>query len=488
MLQYLQVHTLEISHIIKKDEAIEICKKFQVQYSKSVTIHSPALAGINEIEIVRNPVIEQGIWVRDIHVLRLQVNVGRLLKISNVSMVDLHKSNVQKMIAKLNDILFNDLRLNFKNSNSAEWKLIRLDCGLDVKMDTDDEYVLKTHMQLLHKSFNSANSRGCDYKPYKGYDKPQVKFESITINNDSYTYNIYYKLLEAVKKYANQLRPDEVDEIKNVIRIEKQLTGKGLTQAVGSPRKLSTLLDEDLLSKALNSIVSEMKLLFGCGIHVTYEDAVHIIDYSKYSDTDKLNLKILYANVYTFGLPKTLEYIESLVKQNGGNKEAIKTLIKKRKNQIEALGISVAGLTDDEASHLSKNSLVNINDVIQDMFKAKSARPPKAKFCRIRYDATNKRYKCNPTLHNENGNKKRLSIAGKTVKEVEMNVLQKIKINLNNSLRMNKNDLKATRDTLLMTLQDVENFKTVVDRPDMIAILEDVLFQLNNRLLSVDKK
>lgn len=484
----LQAHTFEMTHKISANEAKFVCNLFKEPYSTDVHINSPPILGINQIHIKRNPVYLQGKVISYIHTITLEVNVGRLLKLSNVSMTDLSKANVQAMFKKLDFMLSNKFHLLSQNSCSADWTLSRLDCGLDVKMDTDDKNILKEHMYLLHRTFNPKNNRGCEFTPFKGYDAANVMYESITLNNKYYRYNIYYKLLQLEKEYGNKLLPKERDEIKDIIRVEKQLKGKALTNAIGSPRKLSLLLDEDIVSNVMKTMVSDMKFLFGSGVHATYDEAIRVIDSSKYPRDVKLNLKLLYANADTFGYAKTLSNLVDLAKGHGADDKTVnimQTLIDKRRKQIEALGIAIAGLNDKVAPQVEKTVLNNINDSIQKMLKAKIARRSKGSFCRFSFDAPNKRYRCNPTLHDING-KRRISVAGKSLEEAEMNVLYKIREFLNANLRIHKNDEAARRNCLIVTRQDVEHFKMVIDRPEMLAILDDVLNQLNGRINTID--
>ena len=305
----LQCHTMELSHTVKQNEVDELCRIYNVPYSSDIHITKPNIAGINAIEIKRNPVMKGGVRVRFTHNMMIRVNVSRLLNRSNVSMATLKKADAKAVIDRLDSILSKKFHLSVQNSNSADWMLGRLDCGIDLHIGIDELEVLRTYMRLLHKGF----SKSCkfEYTPYKGYDRPEVKSESITLNNASATYNIYYKVGEWLKKYPAALQT-EIDEIKDVIRIEKQLKGsRALKQLTTDKKRLSVLLNEDSTFALMGKIVAEVKELFGSGDHVTYDEAMRILEDSSYKEDEKRRLKSLYASIDTFGYSGTMEILIS---------------------------------------------------------------------------------------------------------------------------------------------------------------------------------
>lgn len=103
---------------------------------------------------------------------------------------------------RLNEIFTKTFVFKQKHCDSAEWYMERIDCGIDLKLGTDDEEVLKAYIKALHDSFDSNNYRGVRYSQYKGWDAPEVQYESVTLEtagckngNSLYKYNIYCKLL-----------------------------------------------------------------------------------------------------------------------------------------------------------------------------------------------------------------------------------------------------------------------------------------------------
>ena len=152
----LQCHTMELSHTVKQNEVDELCRIYNVPYSSDIHITKPNIAGINAIEIKRNPVMKGGVRVRFTHNMMIRVNVSRMLNRSNVSMATLKKADAKAVIDRLDSILSKKFHLSVQNSNSADWMLGRLDCGIDLHIGIDELEVLRTYMRLLHKGFSKS--------------------------------------------------------------------------------------------------------------------------------------------------------------------------------------------------------------------------------------------------------------------------------------------------------------------------------------------
>ena len=69
-----------------------------------------------------------------------------------------------------------------------------------------------------------------------------------------------------------------------------------------------------------------------------------------------------------------------------------------------------------------------------------------------------------------------------------MAVLEKLR----ELLRKNINNAQGDYDMQITYIQnamvDVENFKTVIERPEMLAILDDVIRQMNNQIRLLENK
>lgn len=476
----LQCHTLELSHTVKQDEVYELCKIYNVPYSSDIHIQSPNIAGINAIEIKRKPVMKAGVRVRFTHDMTIRVNVSRLLNRSNVSMATLKKADAKAMIDRLDSILSKKFHLSVQNSNSADWMLGRLDCGIDLHIGIDEPEVLRTYMRLLHKGF----SKSCkfEYTPYKGYDRPEVKSESITLNNAFATYNIYYKVGEWLKKHPAALQT-EIDEIKDVIRIEKQLKGsRALKQLTTDKKRLSVLLDENCTFALMDKIIVEIKELFGSGDHVTYEEAMRIIEGSSYKEKEKWRLKSLYASIDTFGYSGTMEIF---INQYGRNEADCKKMMNQCRKQVEDLGISIVGLSLEDAEMIGQEKLESIADILQKKWDAGNVRKSKGAFGGMKYDAAHGRWKINFTYHDATGASHRTTVAGKkgeSRETVEMKVLGFIRDNLKKNLRATTGRQQEQIHCLELAEDEIKKFRTTVVRKEMLSTLDDCLWQIENRI------
>lgn len=478
----LQCHTLELSHTVKQDEVYELCRIYNVPYSSDIHIQSPNIAGINAIEIKRKPVMKAGVRVRFTHDMTIRVNVGRLLNRSNVSMANLKRSDAKAVIDRFDSILSKKLHLSVQNSNSAEWMLGRLDCGIDLHIGIDEPEVLRAYMRLLHKGF-TENCK-CEYTPYRGFDRPEIKSESITLNNMSatFSYNIYYKVGEWLKKHPAALQT-EIDEIKDVIRIEKQLKGsRALKQLTTDKKRLSVLLDENNTFALMGKIIAEVKELFGSGDHVVYDEAIRIIEGSSYGQDEKRKLKLLYASVDTFGYTGTMEI---LINQYGWNEIDCKKLMNQCRKKIEALGISIAGLSLADAELLGRTRLESVADILQKLWDAGTVRKSKRAFGGMRYDPVHGRWKINFTYHDSAGVSHRTTIAGRKGEArevVEMKVLEFIRDNLKKNLKATAGKKQEQICCMELAKDEIQRFRTTITRKEMLSTLDDCLWQIDNRI------
>lgn len=478
MSSCLQCHTLEISHTIKQDEAYELCRIYNVPYGSDIYIPKPNIAGINAISISRKPVVRDGVLLRHTHTITVQVNVGRLLRRSNVAMADLKRADAKAMIERLDRILSHKLHLSVQNSNSADWMLGRLDCGVDLHMGIGEQDVLKLYMRLLHKGF-TMNCR-CGYTAYKGYDRPEVKSESVTLDNPAgtFSYNIYNKSLEWLKKNPSALQA-EIDEVKDVIRIEKQLKGsRGLRQLTTDKKRLSALLDENNTFALMDKIIAEVKELFGTGFHAAYEEGVRIIGDSPHGEDEKLRLQILYASVDMFGYTGTMEM---LVRQYGWDENNCRKMMDVCRKKVEALGISMAALSLEDVEVIGGTKLESIGDILQKQCDAGNAKKSKGTFGGLRYDAANGRWRCNFRYHDAAGATHRTTIAGKkgeTREDVEMKVLCFIRDNLRANRKAAAGNLPQQIRCLEWARDEIQRFRTIVTGKEMPAKLDHCIRQV----------
>uniref|UniRef100_UPI003FF02292 hypothetical protein n=1 Tax=Lachnospira sp. TaxID=2049031 RepID=UPI003FF02292 len=488
----LSEHTMVIHKKVSLSEARYLCSLYGKSLSKSVELSGAdiKIAGINQINILGIKIPNSGNWIYDV---KIQVNVGRLIKQTKVAMLVLNKSNVNAIIKRLNEIFTKTFAFKQKHCDSAEWYMERIDCGIDLKLGTDDEEVLKAYIKALHDSFDSNNYRGVRYSQYKGWDAPEVQYESVTLEtagckngNSLYKYNIYCKLLQ-LTKYAKEhgltLSQAEIDEIRNVIRIEKQIID--VAKVFGCSNKLGSLLDEDVTEKVMNNIIREIKLFFGVGDYMPYEEGIARI-YSSNYDIDAQNfMGVVYAYVDSYGYSALLEFVEQQIKSSGGTDDDVSKKHKEialARKRIESLGISVASVHD-------MPMMKGISTLLDDELKTRAKPRKKHKFSEInsvKEPSGGIRYMCKPTIHSEKGEFKRTTIAssvGGSREECEIKVYEKIRSNLNiryqSFLGQPEKQIKCCEDAVY----DYERFRTIVKSKNVRMDIEQMLDKISRRII-----
>lgn len=481
-----------IHNKISPSEARYLCSLYGKSLSKNVELSGTdiKIAGINQINIVGTKIPTSGNWTYDV---KIQVNLGRLIKQTKVAMLVLNKRNATAIIKRLNEIFTKTFAFKPKHCDSAEWFMERIDCGIDLKLGTDDEAVLKAIIKALHSSFDSNNYRGVQYSHYKGWDAPEVQFESITLEtagyergNPLYRYNIYYKLLQLVKyaqKHGLTLTQEEIDEIRNVIRIEKQIDD--VSKVFGCSNKLGTLLDEDVTEKVMNSIIKEMKLFFGTGDYLTYEEGVARIYASNYDLQTQNTMGAVYAYVDSYGYSALLGELEQTIKANGGTDADVinkhKEIAQIRK-QIEALGIAVTTIHNVA-------SMKGIGTLLDDELTARAKPRKKHKFSEIKpvkEPSGRIRYMCKPTIQSEIGEFKRTTIAssvGGSREECEVNVFEKIRSNLNTYYQSLAGKPEEQIKCCEGAYYDYERFRTIVQSKTVRNDVDLMLDKIATRIL-----
>ena len=497
MTMDLSEHTMVRHNKISSSEAQYLCSLYGKSLSKNVELSGTdiKIAGINQINMTGSKIPDSGVWTYDV---KIQVNVGRLIKQTKVAMLVLNKRNVTAIIKRLNEILAKKFSFIQEHCDSAEWYIERIDCGIDLKLGTDEEVLLKAIIKALHDSFDTSNYRGVQYSKYIGWNVPEVQYESITLEtagskngNPLYKYNIYYKLLQLMKyakKHGYTLSQEEIDEIKDVIRIEKQIYDVG--KIFGGSNKLGMLLNEDVTEKVMNSIIKEMKLFFGVGDYLTYEDGLARIYTSNY-DIDTQNLMGgIYAYASSHGYSAVLEFVEQQIKASGGSDADVvkkhKEIAKARK-KLEALGVSVASVHDMEA-------IKGISTLLDDELKVRAKPRKKHNFCEITekdVKSGKKRFVCNPTIYSDTGVFKRTCVAsstGGTREERELKVLEKIRKNLNKRLDASVGQLEEQIRCCEDASYDCERLSTIVKSKMVQKYIAEAQKQLTDKITKLQEE
>lgn len=465
MSKGLGVHTIDIKHKISAWEARNLKRAFEVSLNDKLCTTKLCPKGINELEIKENPVYKDGVLIKTTYDLCLQINVGRLLGVSEVLMTVINRQTMKKAVSALNKIFSKDLGLFGKNSNAEDWTLSRLDCGFDLTLPPE---CVQTgiYIRLLHYALNLHNSRKCKIKGYKGSDEKKVLYESLRFGNDSYTYNIYLKYKQMLDKYGEKAEKYK-GEIENTLRVEKQIIGKGIAHYVGSPQKLSLLLKDDVIQKLMQSIVKEIRLFFGKGDFMSYDTIKKVIGQSKYSDDYEKMFCIILAMISKEGYEDFYKGFEKTCKQEGVDFNWFMGIIKKHRQELEELGISVSQILEDEAEFMGLNTLQGLYEQVKPDVPIPIAKGKKGKFGKIIWNDKENRYKCNFTIHSIREGNRRIAMADRDKEKLKLEIFKKLgKVYKENADAVTSGE-RTLLDLVDKSQQDIELFKEVIGLPDL---------------------
>lgn len=476
-----QVHTLDINHKISQMEVERIKRKYKIAKDGDIRITDTGISGINEITVRKNPVYKDGTFLKYVYTIEAQINAAKIINSSSVAMVDISNKNMSKMMGRLQEIFISQLQLDIRNCYMENWTLARLDSGFDLKIPYDELVELDAYMRLLNHSLNLENNRNCSYYKYKGYDSEEKKKESIALQNSLYRYNIYYKRKELILRGKRFKSLDDWDMTDGVIRFEKQMEGKKISKVAGLPQKLGLLLDENVSSRIFADVQSDLELFFGSGKYVSYNRGMEIIGRSRYSEIMKQHMRIVYTASTNHGFQQFLTYCMEHT-QETDSKTARKILLDARKN-IEALGISVAGLSKDEVQMMGKDALPNINHLVRQIKVDKETKREKASFARIYPDTKNNRFRCNPTMHDFDGKGIRKSLAGGSVEELEETIARELYLSLmQNVSKIADGDVGTEARIIRQSLKEFEGFMELAGSQKVREAVGTVITKLNIRL------
>lgn len=479
MANDLYAHTMTIHNGVSVRNVQYICQKYNIPFKNEFRITEVKIAGIKNLTFKREK-YPGG----DRFDMKIQINIGRLIKKSNYSMTVINNKTVNRIIQSLNDIFTYDFKLNRKKCNSGEWHICRFDCGIDLRLCTDNPLVLREYIKLLHESFDENNARKVlrsNYKCNKPWEK--IRYESITLSSSGedtgsqiYKYNIYFKL-QQLENDGVKITDSLVKEIGNVIRIEKQIYK--LSKVTKASNKLKSLLDEDITEKIMNGIVGDMRCFFGTDDYQLEEDAYEKIYRSSFNDQYKDYLYLTFLNIMINGYRgyrKALEKVYSTADEWELSNRIIK--LESDKGMLESIGISSVATNVDEAFR-------NINTLIADQLFA-TRKPRKkgtfAKIIEVKEPSGNTRFKCNPSLYKYDGTTTRLSLAsrvGGTREDCELIVLNAIESLLNDNLNQpGSNQAKCYE----YALDEAERFITYVESANIKSLVFDFIKKVTNQL------
>lgn len=476
-----QVHTLDITHKISQMEVERIKRKYKIAKDEDIKITDTGSNGLNEIFVRKNPVYKDGVFIKSVYTLEAQVNVSKVINHSSVAMVDISHKNMSKLIGRLQEIFMNQIQLDIRNCNMENWVLVRLDAGFDLKIPYGKLAELDGYMRLLNHSLNLENNRHCSYYKYKGYDSEEKRTQSIALLNSLYKYNIYYKRKELILKGKRFKSLDDWDVTDGVIRFEKQMESKKISKVVGSPQKLGLLLDETVSNRIFSDVQSDLELFFGSGKYVAYGKGIEIINRSRYGECMKQYMRIVYTAATNYGFQDFLMYSMKNGEKWDMDSDCVRKTILDARRNIESLGISVAGLQEDEVQMIRKDALPNINQLVRQIKVDKDIKREKSSFAKIYPEGS--RFRCNPTLHDFNGKGVRKSLAGKNVEELEETIAKNLYLSLKRNIaQVVEGDVESETRIVLQSLEEFKGFMGQAESQKVREVIGTTITRLTTYL------
>lgn len=478
-----QVHTLDIAHRISQMEVERIKRKYKITRDDNIRISDTGIYGINEIIIRRNPVYKDGTFMKYTYTLEAQVNAAKVINSSSVVMVDISNKNMLKMIGKLQELFMSQVQLDIRNCRMENWTISRLDTGFDLKIPIDDCGETGVYMRLLNHSLNLENNRNCSYYEYKGFDSEEKRSESIALKNTLYRYNIYHKRKEMILKGKRFKSLEDWDMTEGVIRFEKQMEGKKIGKVAGSPQNLGLLLDEAVSSRIFADVQSDLELFFGFGKYVAYSKGIEVIRGSRYNDSLKQCMELVYTAATKYGFQHFLKSCLDDREIWDADIDCVRKDILDIRKKIESLGISVAGLLENEVWIIGKDKLPNINQLVRKIKVDKEIKREKASFAKIYADTKNNRFRCNPTIHDFDGKGIRKSLAGGSVEELEVTIARELYLSLRQNVsQVVDGDTEAEARIIRQSLKEFEGFLELAGSQRVRKVVGAVITELNRGL------
>ena len=272
-MDYLSIHTMDLHHQISYKEYKRLLYKFNKKQSKEVYIGADEIKikGVDNI-VLRSRPFPRGNDIYTKYDMSIRVNAGRLISDSEHLMLVWSQRNIELFKKKQNRVLANKLGLEGKNADVSDWYLKRVDCGIDIVIPPDAYMSKSEYIMYLHDIFKYFDGE-YEYYPFSGYNTDEARRETLYLRHKEKEcrYNIYDKQRELEKK-GKILSGKELDEVSNVIRVEKQIEDIKIINPRGQKR-FSILENEGAGEKILKKIRKELETIFpnNIGYIIFYE-------------------------------------------------------------------------------------------------------------------------------------------------------------------------------------------------------------------------
>lgn len=384
------------------------------------------------------------LWVEEVkgkksrYYLHVIINFSRVLGISNYKIMPYTTGNVKKVFTALNKVL-KALPLSNNNAVIQDWTIVRFDSAFDIH-----EELMELLMLLLSRSVNlSDRKKRCKRIPIYGKTTQESECQSLRFGNNSFTYNIYRKLVEIQDK-GKAITEEEKAEIQYLLRVERQNHENACKKLLPN-MKASDLATTKVHDDILKTMIDEMEIFFGRGDFYSWKGVIQ--KYYPEHESDICEIKDVMTQI-------TLHSLETV--QEIYTKE-IRTI-------FDELGLSPVGIKKDVVEQYGIDFIQGIYSRII----AEFPRPPdKRRYsdfprpCRT----GDGRFKSIITLYSANNGRRQISVAGKTMEIYEKNVSQKLCETYMHNRAYLKSDDSSRKERTLKSADAIVRFLKTIKTP-----------------------
>lgn len=275
-------HTADYKHQIATSEAAHIKNIFGFATTERIMgCMKLYQEGIDEFTIHEYTPPEQ----RTKYELILKINHQRLLGDNGNLIMELTKSNMQKVVKAVNHILKDIFKLDgqFGNNDFNKWSIERFDDAFDLYLYDDPRgyvYLMNQSLYLPPRSkFEIYESR--DLYPFS----PRAS-ESVYFGNKSYTINAYSKEHEVIRKNPSLF--EDIDT-HNLLRIERQSNQQYLSHFMPQ-RKVSELKEESNISNMRQALKDQLKTFWGSDDYYEKNYVLELVNEKKIKGYDSYSI------------------------------------------------------------------------------------------------------------------------------------------------------------------------------------------------------
>lgn len=342
-------------------------------------------------------------WIEEVtskeykkYFLHLRVNLARASGVGNYCLMPYTLQNVKKARRKISKVL-KHLKLEKENADFGEWNVKRLDTAFDVEVTQSEVY-----MELLDKSLNvKAAKRQCKRILFIPAN-PNV-CESIRFGNASYIYNIYIKLAD-LKNKGIAITPEILQEVMNIIRIERQNTSSALKKFL----KIGLFKDLELASVRdgiLKELMDDIAAFWGKG---------------NYYSSKQLNMEFN-------GISDIKQLMQAMIQFTKNSLESEYSIYTSDIKQLfHNYGIMPVGICKEDVDKYQVYKMDGPYNMITNVYTIPNKRAYHV--FPVPHPCSDGRQKAGITLHKVNDTRKQpVSVAKYSIKEYEEEVFRKLK-------------------------------------------------------------